>query len=136
MVTSLARELASIFSITRLRRSLTVRIVIPNSLAICLLSLPATTWFKTSCSRGVNVFNLSSILSKFIDGFFMSVLFFRPVRIVEQPQAAPRTADKCYSLALLFRSASMRRFSSSGVSCGRSILIVSLNSFPVNLNGT
>jgi hypothetical protein len=53
MVTSSARELASIFSITRARCSLTVRIVIPNSLAISLLSRPETTWFRTSCSRGV-----------------------------------------------------------------------------------
>src|SRR6516165_9664705 len=56
MVMSSAKELASIFSMIRPRYSLTVRMVIPNSLAISLLRRPETTSFKTSCSRGVNVF--------------------------------------------------------------------------------
>ena len=71
-VTSSARELASSFSITRLRCSLTVRIVIPNSLAISLLSRPETTWFKTSYSRGVNVFNPLKILSTFTESFLIT----------------------------------------------------------------
>src|SRR6516162_10778975 len=71
MVTSSARELASIFSITRARCSLTVRIVIPNSLAISLLSRPKTTWFKTSCSRGVNVLNPSRISWTFTESFLI-----------------------------------------------------------------
>src|SRR5262249_18262185 len=42
-----------------------------------------------------------------------------------------------YSLARLFRwPSSMRRFSSSGVSFGRSMASVSLVSLPVSLNGT
>src|SRR6266496_58494 len=41
-----------------------------------------------------------------------------------------------YSLIRLFRCASLSRFLSSGVSLGRSILIVSLLSLPVNLNAT
>src|SRR5262249_7163417 len=57
------QRLASIFSITRPRCALTVRIVIPNSYAICLLSRPETTWSKTSCSRGVKVFNPLRIFS-------------------------------------------------------------------------
>ena len=52
----------------------------------------------------------------------------------------PRTKSRhslraCYSLALLFRPASMSRFSSSGVSFGRSIESVNLSSLPVNVNG-
>jgi hypothetical protein len=42
----------------------------------------------------------------------------------------------CYSLALLFRCASISFFTSSGVSFGRSMVSVSLSSVPVNGNGT
>src|SRR4029453_13931102 len=41
-----------------------------------------------------------------------------------------------YSLPLFFRCASISRFSSSGVSFGRSIVSVSLSSVPVKRNGT
>jgi hypothetical protein len=41
-----------------------------------------------------------------------------------------------YSLVLLLRCASISRFSSSGVSFGRSIVSVSFASLPVNRNGT
>ena len=40
-----------------------------------------------------------------------------------------------YSLALLFRVAASSFLMSSGESCGRSTLIVSLLSLPVNVNG-
>ena len=64
---------------------------------------------------------------------------FRSSKVNAQPRRARqavRNADECYSLILLFRSASISRFSSSGVSFGRSIVSVSLLSLPVNLNGT
>src|SRR6516162_4789612 len=67
IMTSSARELASIFSITCPRCALTVRIVIPNSYAICLLGRPETTRSKTSCSRGVKVFNPLRIFSSFTE---------------------------------------------------------------------
>src|SRR4029434_3786749 len=65
----------------------------------------------------------------------------------EHTQREPRQTGAClsdhhitspcpYSLALLFRCASISRFSSSGVSFGRSIVSVSLSSVPVKRNGT
>src|SRR6516164_11098401 len=60
---SSAEDLAPIFAIARPRCALTVRSVIPNSLAISLLRRPETTPFMTSRSRGVNVFMALQILS-------------------------------------------------------------------------
>src|SRR6516162_111462 len=60
---SSAEDLAPIFAIARPRCALTVRSVIPNSLAISLLRRPETTPFMTSRSRGVNVFMPLQIFS-------------------------------------------------------------------------
>src|SRR5215471_7885054 len=60
---SSAEDLAPIFATARPRCALTVRSVIPNSLAISLLRRPETTPFKTSRSRGVNVFMALQIFS-------------------------------------------------------------------------
>ena len=64
---------------------------------------------------------------------FRTTISNPPTRRARQ---AVRIPDERYSLILLFRSASISRFSSSGVSFGRSIVSVSLLSLPVNLNGT
>ena len=49
---------------------------------------------------------------------------------------AARPDPRSYSLARLLRCACASRFSSSGVSFGRSILSVSFSSWPVKVNGT
>jgi len=66
---SSAEDWAPIFAIARPRCALTVRSVIPNSLAISLLRRLETTQFMTSCSRGVNVFMALEILSLSIARF-------------------------------------------------------------------
>src|SRR6476620_5350549 len=49
------------FSIIRLRWTLMVFSTVPSSPAICLFSRPATTCVRTSCSRGVSLFNFACI---------------------------------------------------------------------------